>query len=111
MIPIFYVLVSVGATALLCLVGGAIGGIRLWNRYVRALSDVMSLDKHRNTAGAAWVVDEVTKQIRDGATTDDLLKWLDKRGDELAERMKNPDVGADLAVAMCSDHSPDPEAT
>ena len=108
MIPVVYAAASVVATAVLCLATGAIVGIRLWNRYVRLYDRLLTSDKYRNTAGAMWLADEVTKLLKNGASTDKLLAWLDKRGDDLVERMNDPDVGADIVKAWREDDLPCP---
>ncbi len=108
MIPVVYAVASVVATAVLCLATGAIVGIRLWNRYMRSFERMFLSDKYRNTAGAVCLATEVTNLLQDGASTDDLMKWLDTRGDELAERMRNPDVGADIAKAWREEDPPCP---
>ncbi len=80
---LFYASVSIITASVLGLVIGAVVGIRFWIRFIKSMDKALSLEKHKNTAGAMWLAHSVREKIRDGATTAELTKWLDAKADEM----------------------------
>ena len=96
----FYASMSIIAAAVLSFVAGAYVGIRFWLRYIRSMDKVLLLKKHRNTAGAVWFMASVRREIRGGASIDDLNKWLDAKSDEM--ELRGREMGPDLIEAWKS---------
>lgn len=100
MISVFYASLSVVAALVVGLVGGAILGVRLWIKFSGGMDRLFHDPAYRNTAGAVWVLGEVYRMINDDCTIDDLRQWVDEKGDDYAEGMKTPEVGARIVGLM-----------